>query len=118
MQIGNVSALYIGENESLSERYERRLKTLISSTMGMFPMHRKVGIDPGVMDLPAGSAAAALSTSIYTVAGELLPEVDLQEVTCMCDEDKINVHIAYDLLLDSDDDMDAEVEDDEDYERV
>lgn len=117
MQVDNVSTLYIGDNESQEERYTRRLKTLVSSIAGMYPMHRTVGIDPEIMDLPAGSAVTVLSNGIYTAAGEMLPEVDIQDISCTCDEDKINVRISYDLI-EQEDDMDIEVEDDEDYERI
>lgn len=118
MKLGNISTVFIGEDENVAERAGRRLKTLVSSVEGTYPMHRSIGIDAGVTDMPAKDAMTAISTAIYTAVEEHLPSVDVEDIACTCEDDILNVKISFSLAEDEEDDMNIEMDEEEDYERV
>lgn len=123
MQIGEISIRLVSGNENDGERAKRRLKTLVRSIEGMYPMNRSVGIRSDVLDMPIQVAISLFSADIYTKAEKYLPEIQIVDVSCAYDleNDRLNTTIQFELSedeLDPDfDSDDYEAEEDEDYER-
>lgn len=123
MQIGEISIRLVSGNEKDGERAKRRLKTLVRSIEGMYPMNRSVGIRSDVLDMPIQVAISLFSADIYTKAEKYLPEIQIVDVSCAYDleNDRLNTTIQFELSeneLDPDfDSDDYEAEEDEDYER-
>lgn len=123
MQIGEISIRLVSGNENDGERAKRRLKTLVRSIEGMYPMNRSVGIRSDVLDMPIQVAISLFSADIYTKAEKYLPEIQIVDVSCAYDleNDRLNTTIQFELSEDElnpdFDSDDYEAEEDEDYER-